>query len=77
MTQHSPSPVSERSHWDSTLRIPAADYHDVLRDDKAALDWLSALRRVGVVHLKGAAAEPGVVARLAERIGYLRLTFYG
>lgn len=69
--------LNERSHWDSTLRIPAADYHDVLRDDKAALDWLSALRRVGVVHLKGAAAEPGVVARLAERIGYLRLTFYG
>ncbi|XP_034414224.1 gamma-butyrobetaine dioxygenase isoform X2 [Cyclopterus lumpus] len=69
--------LNERYHWDSELRVPAADYRDVLRDDKAALDWLSALRRVGVVHLKGAPAERGAVARLAERIGYLRLTFYG
>ncbi|KAK9542303.1 hypothetical protein VZT92_000178 [Zoarces viviparus] len=69
--------LNEQYYWDSKLRVPTADYQEVLRDDKAALDWLLALRRVGVVHLKGAPAEQGVVARLAERIGYLRLTFYG
>lgn len=69
--------ISERYYWDAKLRIPTADYQEVLADDKAALAWLLALRRVGIVYLKGAPAEQGQVARLAERIGYLRLTFYG
>ncbi|CAK6974915.1 gamma-butyrobetaine dioxygenase [Scomber scombrus] len=69
--------LNERYYWDSNLRIPTADYEEVLRDDKAALAWLLALRRVGIVYLKGAPPEKGHVARLAERIGYLRLTFYG
>lgn len=69
--------LNERYYWDSKLRIPTADYQEVLHDDKAALAWLTALRRVGIVYLKGAPAEQGQVARLAERIGYLRLTFYG
>ncbi|XP_033486142.1 gamma-butyrobetaine dioxygenase [Epinephelus lanceolatus] len=69
--------LNERYYWDSKLHIPTADYQEVLHDDKAALAWLLALRRVGIVYLKGAPAEQGQVARLAERIGYLRLTFYG
>ncbi|KAF0042873.1 gamma-butyrobetaine dioxygenase isoform X2 [Scophthalmus maximus] len=69
--------LNERHHWDSELRIPTGDFQEVLRDDEAALAWLSALRRVGIVCLKGAPTERGQVARLAERIGYLRLTFYG
>lgn len=69
--------LNKRYYWDSKLRIPTADYREVLHDDKAALAWLTALRRVGIVYLKGAPAEQGQVARLAERIGYLRLTFYG
>uniref|UniRef100_A0A1A8HL16 gamma-butyrobetaine dioxygenase n=1 Tax=Nothobranchius korthausae TaxID=1143690 RepID=A0A1A8HL16_9TELE len=69
--------LNKRYYWDAKLRIPTADYQEVLHDDKAALAWLLALRRVGMVYLKGAPAERGHVARLAERIGYLRLTFYG
>ncbi|KAK5874328.1 hypothetical protein PBY51_019283 [Eleginops maclovinus] len=69
--------LNERYYWDSKLSIPTADYQEVLHDDKAALAWLLALRRVGIVYLKGAPVEQGQVARLAERIGYLRLTFYG
>uniref|UniRef100_A0A3B4ZTT6 Gamma-butyrobetaine dioxygenase-like n=1 Tax=Stegastes partitus TaxID=144197 RepID=A0A3B4ZTT6_9TELE len=73
-----PSPLlPERYYWDSKLRIPTADYQEVLEDDKAALAWLLALRRVGIVYLKGAPAQQGQVSRLAKRIGYLRLTFYG
>ncbi|XP_060715588.1 gamma-butyrobetaine dioxygenase [Tachysurus vachellii] len=69
--------LNEREFWDSGLRIPMADFEEVLNDDKAALAWLTALRRVGIVYLKGAPAEQGQVARLGQRIGYLRLTFYG
>ncbi|XP_031425263.1 gamma-butyrobetaine dioxygenase [Clupea harengus] len=69
--------LNEREYWDTGLRIPTASFEEVLHDDKAALDWLLALRRVGIVYLKGAPVEQGQVARLSERIGYLRLTFYG
>ncbi|MEQ2179468.1 hypothetical protein GOODEAATRI_025266 [Goodea atripinnis] len=71
------SDARQRYYWDATLRIPKADFQEVLHDDRAALAWLLALRQVGIVHLRGAPAEQGQVARLAERIGYLRLTFYG
>ncbi|KAM9494945.1 gamma-butyrobetaine dioxygenase isoform 1-T2 [Clarias gariepinus] len=69
--------LNERELWDSALQIPMADYEEVLHDDKAALAWLIALRRVGIVYLKGAPTDRGQVARLGQRIGYLRLTFYG
>lgn len=69
--------LNDRYYWDSKLRIPTADYHEVLQDDKAALAWLQALRRVGIVCLKGAPLEKGHVAKLGERIGYVRMTYYG
>ncbi|KAF7655725.1 hypothetical protein LDENG_00051670 [Lucifuga dentata] len=69
--------INERYYWDSKLHIPTADFQEVLHDDKAALAWLLALRRFGIVNLKGAPAEQGQVARLGERIGFLKLTFYG
>ncbi|XP_068167345.1 gamma-butyrobetaine dioxygenase-like [Antennarius striatus] len=69
--------LKEHYYWDSKLKIPTANYEEVIHDDKAALDWLIALRRVGLVHLKGAPKESGPVARLSERIGYLRTTYYG
>ncbi|KAI2662603.1 Gamma-butyrobetaine dioxygenase [Labeo rohita] len=69
--------LNEREYWDSSLQIPSGDFEEVLHDDKAALAWLEALRRTGIVYLRGAPAEQGQVARLSQRIGYLRLTFYG
>ncbi|TRY82046.1 hypothetical protein DNTS_006688 [Danionella cerebrum] len=67
----------EREYWDSSLQIPTADFEEVLQDDKTALGWLEALRRIGIVYLRGAPPEQGQLARLSRRIGYLRLTFYG
>ncbi|KPP61627.1 gamma-butyrobetaine dioxygenase-like, partial [Scleropages formosus] len=69
--------LNERVYWGSELRIPSAIFQEVLEDDKAALDCFTALRRVGIVYLKGAPREQGEVAKLSKRIGFLRLTFYG
>ncbi|XP_068612833.1 gamma-butyrobetaine dioxygenase-like [Brachionichthys hirsutus] len=69
--------LKECYYWDSKLHIPTANYEEVIHDDKAALDWLLALRRFGLVHLKGAPKESGPVDRLSKRIGYHRLTYYG
>ncbi|KAJ8333960.1 hypothetical protein SKAU_G00412790 [Synaphobranchus kaupii] len=69
--------LNKRAHWGSDLQIPTASFEEVLHDNKAALDWLMALRKVGIIFLKGAPVKQGQVARLSQRIGYLRLTFYG
>ncbi|KAJ3593843.1 hypothetical protein NHX12_006177 [Muraenolepis orangiensis] len=69
--------VNERIYWGSELHFPTADFQEVLTDDKAALAWLLALRRVGMVYLRGAPSEEGQLVRLSERIGFLRMTFYG
>ncbi|KAJ8280994.1 hypothetical protein GJAV_G00061980, partial [Gymnothorax javanicus] len=67
---------NERIYWGSDLQVPTASFEKVLYDDKAALDWLMAMRKVGIVLLKGAPEKPGQLARLNQRIGYSRLTFY-
>ncbi|XP_043914889.1 gamma-butyrobetaine dioxygenase [Protopterus annectens] len=69
--------VTDFMYWKSDLKIPTISYEDVLKSDKAAYKWLEALRRVGVVLLKGAPAEVGAITKLGERIGFLRMTFYG
>ncbi|KAG2462666.1 BODG dioxygenase, partial [Polypterus senegalus] len=68
---------TERYYWSSDLRIPTVSFKKVLTNDQAALFWLTTLRSTGIVLLKGADIQQGEVAKLSERIGYLRLTFYG
>uniref|UniRef100_A0A8C5D3B4 gamma-butyrobetaine dioxygenase n=2 Tax=Gouania willdenowi TaxID=441366 RepID=A0A8C5D3B4_GOUWI len=68
---------NERYLWGSTLNIPTMGFQEVLQDDEAALSWLLALRRVGMVHLKGTPTERGQLAKLGDRIGFLRMTHYG
>ncbi|XP_076011926.1 gamma-butyrobetaine dioxygenase [Genypterus blacodes] len=69
--------INERYYWDCKLHLPTADFNEVLHDDKAALAWLTSLRRVGVVYLRGAPAEQGQLDKLEERLGFLKMTFYG
>ncbi|XP_048829717.1 gamma-butyrobetaine dioxygenase isoform X2 [Brienomyrus brachyistius] len=69
--------LNQRVYWGSELQLPTTSFQEVLHDDKTALAWLATLRRTGIVYLKGASLEQGQVAKLSQRIGYLRLTFYG
>ncbi|CAM9233349.1 unnamed protein product, partial [Lampetra planeri] len=43
----------------------------------ASLAWLTSLRRHGLALLHGAPARRGQIERLANSVGFLRLTFYG
>lgn len=58
--------VSEREYWDSGLQIPTADFEEVLHDDKAALAWLEALRRIGIVYLRGGTSGTGPVGQTQQ-----------
>ncbi|XP_060695075.1 gamma-butyrobetaine dioxygenase [Hemiscyllium ocellatum] len=69
--------LTDQQNWGSELQIPTASFEEVLDNDEVAYQWLKTLRKIGVMLLKNAPAEKGQVAKLGERIGYLRLTFYG
>ncbi|XP_032080386.1 gamma-butyrobetaine dioxygenase isoform X1 [Thamnophis elegans] len=69
--------LSERQYWGSELELPTMDFEEVLHSDERAYKWLVTLKKVGIVLLTGAAIKQGEILKLGQRIGFLRLTFYG
>ncbi|KAM4847013.1 gamma-butyrobetaine dioxygenase [Thomomys bottae] len=69
--------LPECQYWGSTLQLPTLNFEDVLRNDEQAYQWLSSLKKVGIVRLTGAADKRGEITKLGKRIGFLYLTFYG
>ncbi len=58
-------------------RAHAADWTSYVRHDAVWEHCLDAVARYGVVLLRGVPAEPGMVAAVAETLGYVRETNYG
>ncbi|XP_078738888.1 gamma-butyrobetaine dioxygenase [Lampetra fluviatilis] len=71
--------MEERELWgcEMSARLPAFPFEAVLSDGAASLAWLTSLRRHGLALLHGAPARRGQIERLANSVGFLRLTFYG
>ncbi|XP_053245446.1 gamma-butyrobetaine dioxygenase [Podarcis raffonei] len=69
--------LSERQYWGSDLQLPTMAFEEVLHSDESAYKWLVTLKRTGIVLLTGAASRQGELLKLGQRIGFLRLTFYG
>ncbi|XP_025030981.1 gamma-butyrobetaine dioxygenase isoform X2 [Python bivittatus] len=69
--------LSERQYWGSDLELPTMAFEEVLHSDESAYKWLVTLKKVGIVLLTGAAVKQGEILKLGQRIGFLRLTFYG
>ncbi|MFO1070995.1 MAG: TauD/TfdA family dioxygenase [Geminicoccaceae bacterium] len=65
--------------WDAGLtgHLPTASWDRVASDDRALLDWLDAVRRLGVARLAGVPCESGALVRVVERFGHVRETNYG
>jgi gamma-butyrobetaine dioxygenase len=57
--------------------LPRADFPSLMGEDGALLEGLDELAGAGFLLISGAPAEPGVVERLAARLGGVRLTHYG
>uniref|UniRef100_A0A8D0BDS5 gamma-butyrobetaine dioxygenase n=1 Tax=Salvator merianae TaxID=96440 RepID=A0A8D0BDS5_SALMN len=68
---------SEHQYWGSDLQLPAMAFEEVLHSDESAYKWLITLKKMGIVLLTGAASRQGELIKLGQRIGFLRLTFYG
>jgi alpha-ketoglutarate-dependent taurine dioxygenase len=80
----SPPPSSAvsraRLYWDRTSfgeRASSTTYADFVNDTQAYRDSVSALHRDGLIFITEVEADEQAVARMAERIGPLRNTFYG
>ncbi len=69
----------EPESWDadSLPEAPSFDGAAILEDDEILETWLRALCRHGIARLRDVPAQPGMVARVAERIGPLRETNFG
>uniref|UniRef100_A0A8C0Q552 gamma-butyrobetaine dioxygenase n=1 Tax=Canis lupus familiaris TaxID=9615 RepID=A0A8C0Q552_CANLF len=68
---------TECQYWGAELQLPTLNFEDVLKNDEHAYQWLSSLKKVGIVRLTGASDKRGQVLKLGKRIGFLYLTFYG
>ncbi|XP_020646076.3 gamma-butyrobetaine dioxygenase [Pogona vitticeps] len=69
--------LSECQYWGSDLQLPTMTFEEVLHSDESAYKWLVTLKKVGIVLLTGAASTQGELLKLGQRLGFLRLTFYG
>lgn len=65
--------------WNSSFinNIPEADNNDVMQDDKALFDWMTALDRDGLAIIRNMPITDEAVVDIAQRIDYLRRTNFG
>ncbi|MCO7574113.1 gamma-butyrobetaine dioxygenase [Pseudomonas chlororaphis] len=68
---------AQRQLWDSHLQLPIFDYQALMDDPKALLQWLLALRDIGLTQVRGAPTEPGSLALIARRISFIRESNFG
>ena len=65
--------------WDATTLIepPTFDGAEVMVDDDALYEWLTALSTYGVSRVRNVPAEPDAIGELVARIGIVRDTNFG
>ncbi|XP_070566929.1 gamma-butyrobetaine dioxygenase-like [Ptychodera flava] len=65
--------------WGSELldHLPTFQFNEIMRDDTKLLNFLEDLRDVGLTLLKDVPAETGHVAKLVDRISFLKITSDG
>lgn len=65
--------------WGSEFKdhIPHMKYHDILQDEMVEFEFLNSLYRYGLALVTDMPIQDGLVEKLGEHIGYLRMTAYG
>ncbi|WP_341958830.1 gamma-butyrobetaine dioxygenase [Pseudomonas sp. RC10] len=66
-----------KQRWVAGLELPVFDYTAVMEDDNALLDWLLAVRDIGLTQVRGVPTEPGSLSPLARRISFIRESNFG
>ncbi|MGF6328289.1 gamma-butyrobetaine dioxygenase [Pseudomonas sp. BS3782 TE3695] len=63
--------------WDSQLKLPVFDYQALMNDNDALLQWLLAVRDIGLTQVRGVPTEPGSLKLIAQRISFIRESNFG
>ncbi|HEY4164799.1 MAG TPA: TauD/TfdA family dioxygenase [Dongiaceae bacterium] len=57
--------------------LPTGDWPEMLADPRKELEWLERYTALGFGLLKNVSIEPGMVAEVGDRLGFVRVTNYG
>jgi len=63
--------------WRSDLQLPVFDYAALMNDNNALLQWLLAVRDIGLTQVRGVPTEPGSLKLIAQRISFIRESNFG
>lgn len=63
--------------WHSDFAVPAFQHEQLMDDDAALLEWMLALRDLGLSRVDGVPTAPGSLHRIAQRIAFIRETNFG
>ncbi|MCM8739687.1 gamma-butyrobetaine dioxygenase [Pseudomonas koreensis] len=63
--------------WRSDLPLPVFDYAALMNDNGALLQWLIAVRDIGLTQVRGVPTEPGSLKLIAQRISFIRESNFG
>ena len=63
--------------WHSDLQLPVFEYQALMNDNQALLQWLLAVRDVGLTQVRGVPTEPGSLKLIAQRISFIRESNFG
>lgn len=63
--------------WRSDLQLPVFDYSALMNDNGALLQWLIAVRDIGLTQVRGVPTEPGSLKLIAQRISFIRESNFG
>ncbi|MDO7896407.1 gamma-butyrobetaine dioxygenase [Pseudomonas citrulli] len=66
-----------RQLWHQDLQLPVFEYPALMEDADALLQWLLALRDIGLTQVRGVPTEPGSLKRIAQRISFIRESNFG
>ncbi|MBF6035059.1 gamma-butyrobetaine dioxygenase [Pseudomonas sp. P155] len=63
--------------WRSDLQLPVFEYAALMNDNAALLQWLLALRDIGLTQVRGVPTESGSLKLIAQRISFIRESNFG
>lgn len=68
-----------RTLWGSDILsdLPMANFHEVLREDQALLEFIRKLEDLGLVIVRDAPIHQEAIFSLTNRLGYIKQTHYG
>ena len=68
---------ARKQRWVKGLELPVFQYEAVMKNETALLDWLLAVRDIGLTQVQGVPTKPGSLSLMAQRIAFIRESNFG